>query len=304
MPIIIPKAIPAYKILEKENVFVMSKKRAMTQDIRPIEIAIVNLMPTKIETETQLARLLANTPLQVNLTLIKTASYTSSNTSGEHMGKFYKTFDEIKDKRLDGLIVTGAPVETLEYNEVLYWEELSKILDYADKMATSSIFICWGAQAAIYRYYGIDKVALPQKLFGVYKNRAVTEYEPLLKGLNDRFSIPHSRYTAIDEVALKAHKDIKVIAEGDECGTSIAKSRDNKKFFFFGHSEYDRETLAKEYFRDKEKGLPIAPPENYFLNGKEQDINFSWNSTGNLLFYNWLNYYVYQVTPFKLEEEQ
>ncbi len=302
MPIVIPKDIPAFSVLKKENIFVMPKKRAESQDIRPIEIAVVNLMPTKVETETQLLRLLANTPLQVNLTLIKTATYKSTNTSENHMERFYKTFDEVKDTRFDGMIVTGAPVENLDFKEVAYWEELKAIFDYADTMVTSTIYICWGAQAAMYHYYGIEKKPLPKKLFGVFKNRASVAYEPLLKGLNDTFSIPHSRYTEIDSDAVRANKKLRVLAEGARSGISIVKSRDDRKFFFFGHSEYDRETLKNEYMRDKEKGLKIDPPENYFIDGDVNRIDMSWNSTGNLLFYNWLNHYVYQVTPYNLED--
>ena len=302
MPIVIPKDIPAFSILKKENIFVMPKKRAESQDIRPIEIAVVNLMPTKIETETQLLRLLANTPLQVNLTLIKTATYRSTNTSENHMERFYKTFDEINNVRFDGMIVTGAPVENLDFREVAYWEELKNIFDYADKMVTSTIFICWGAQAAMYHYYGIEKKSLPKKLFGVFKNHATAVYEPLLKGLNDFFAIPHSRYTEIDADAVRANKKLRVLAEGDESGISIVKSKDDSKFFFFGHSEYDRETLKNEYLRDKGKGIKIDPPANYFIGGDINKINMSWNSTGNLLFYNWLNHYVYQVTPYNLED--
>lgn len=302
MPIVIPKDIPAFSVLKKENIFVMPKKRAESQDIRPIEIAVVNLMPTKVETETQLLRLLANTPLQVNLTLIKTATYKSTNTSENHMERFYKTFDEVKDTRFDGMIVTGAPVENLDFKEVAYWEELKAIFDYADSMVTSTIYICWGAQAAMYHYYGIEKKPLPKKLFGVFKNRASVAYEPLLKGLNDTFSIPHSRYTEIDADAVRANKKLRVLAEGERSGISIVKSRDDRKFFFFGHSEYDRETLKNEYMRDKEKGLKIDPPENYFIDGDVNRIDMSWNSTGNLLFYNWLNHYVYQVTPYNLED--
>lgn len=302
MPIVIPKAIPAFSTLKKENVFVMAKKRAEAQDIRPIEIAIVNLMPTKIETETQLIRLLANTPLQVNLTLVRTASYKGTNVSGDHLERFYKTFDQIKDNRYDGMIITGAPVETLDFNDVLYWNELKEIMDFADKKVTSTIYICWGAQAALYHYFGIGKNPLPEKLFGVFKNHAVTQFDPLLKGLNDTFSIPHSRHTSIDEKAVRENKKLIVVAEGDECGLSIVKTKDDRKFFFFGHSEYDRETLKTEYLRDKDKGLRIAPPKNYFIDGDINRINMSWNSTGNLLFYNWLNYYVYQVTPYSLED--
>ena len=302
MPIVIPKDIPAFSVLKKENIFVMPKKRAESQDIRPIEIAVVNLMPTKVETETQLLRLLANTPLQVNLTLIKTATYKSTNTSEKHMERFYKTFDEVRDTRFDGMIVTGAPVENLDFKEVAYWEELKAIFDYADSMVTSTIYICWGAQAAMYHYYGIEKKPLPKKLFGVFKNRSSVAYEPLLKGLNDTFSIPHSRYTEIDSDAVRANKKLRVLAEGARSGISIVKSRDDRKFFFFGHSEYDRETLKNEYMRDKEKGLKIDPPENYFIDGDVNRIDMSWNSTGNLLFYNWLNHYVYQVTPYNLED--
>ena len=302
MPIVIPKDIPAFPVLKKENVFVMPKKRAEAQDIRPIEIAIVNLMPTKVETETQLMRLLANTPLQVNLTLIKTATYKSTNVSVDHMERFYKTFDEISDMKFDGMIVTGAPVETMEFDEVIYWEELKKIMDFADKKVTSTIYICWGAQAALYHYYGIEKKPLPKKLFGIFPNKAAVQYDPLLKGLNDIFNVPHSRHTEIDADAVRKEKKLRVLAEGEDCGLSIVKSRDDKKFFFFGHSEYDRETLKNEYLRDKAKGLPIDQPKNYFINGNVNEIDFSWKSTANLLFYNWLNHYVYQVTPFNLED--
>ncbi len=302
MPIVIPKDIPAFPVLKKENVFVMAKKRAEAQDIRPIEIAIVNLMPTKVETETQLMRLLANTPLQVNLTLIKTATYKATNVSVDHMERFYKTFDEISEMKFDGMIVTGAPVETMDFDEVIYWEELKKIMDFADKSVTSTIYICWGAQAALYHYYGIGKKPLAKKMFGIYPNRAAVQYDPLLKGLNDTFGIPHSRHTEIDADAVRAEKKLRVLAEGDECGLSIVKSRDDKKFFFFGHSEYDRETLKNEYLRDKAKGLSIGQPKNYFVNGNIHQIDFSWKSTANLLFYNWLNHYVYQVTPFNLED--
>lgn len=298
MPIVIPKALPAFKILTEENIFVMPKARAEMQDIRPIEIAILNLMPTKVVTETQLMRLLGNTPLQVNVTLIKTESYKSINIGESHLEKFYKTFDEIKDRKFDGLIVTGAPVETLEFNEVKYWDELCQIMDFATEKVTSSIFICWGAQAALKYYYGIDKMLLDKKLFGVFKNKAVFKFDPLLKGMNDYFSIPHSRHTKVDENAVYENENLEVIARGKDCGISIAKSKDDRRFFFFGHSEYDRDTLKQEYLRDLTKGLNIEPPKNYFLDDNIDDINFSWNSTGNLLFYNWLNYYVYQVTPF------
>lgn len=302
MPIVIPREIPAFPVLKKENVFVMPVKRAAAQDIRPIEIALVNLMPTKVETETQIMRLLANTPLQVNLTLIKTATYKSTNVSVDHMERFYKTFDEIKDQKFDGMIITGAPVENMEFDDVLYWEELKEILDYADKNVTSTIYICWGAQAALHHYFGINKIALPKKMFGIFPNKATVQYDPLLKGLNDTFNIPHSRHTRIDEDAVRSEKKLRVLAEGADCGLSIVKTRDDKKFFFFGHSEYDRETLKNEYLRDKAKGLSIEQPKNYFIDGNIHNIDYSWNSTANLLFYNWLNHYVYQVTPFNLED--
>lgn len=297
MPIVIPKSLPAHDILARENIFVMSHARATRQDIRPIEIAIVNLMPTKVDTETQLMRLLGNSPLQVNITLVKTGSYTGTHTPLEHLDKFYKTFDQISSRHFDGMIITGAPVETLPFEQVAYWEELTRIMDYADKYITSTVFICWGAQAALYHYYGIGKVLLPEKLFGVYRVRSLDENEPLLRGMNDIMHIPMSRHTAVDEVAVAQCKDIKVLAVGDQCGLSIAKSKDNKKFFFTGHSEYDRFTLRSEYLRDLDKGLPIKPPVHCFIDGDTNRVNMKWRSTATLLFNNWLNY-VYQVTPY------
>ena len=299
MPIVIPKSLPAHDILARENIFVMSHARATRQDIRPIEIAIVNLMPTKVDTETQLMRLLGNSPLQVNVTLVKTGSYTGTHTPLEHLDKFYKTFDQISSRHFDGMIITGAPVETLPFEKVAYWEELTRIMDYADKYITSTVFICWGAQAALYHYYGLDNVQLLEKLFGVYRVRSLDENEPLLRGMNDIMHIPMSRHTAVDEAAVAQCKDIKVLAAGDQCGLSIAKSKDNKKFFFTGHSEYDRFTLRSEYLRDLEKGLPIKPPVHYFIEGDINRVNMKWRSTATLLFSNWLNY-VYQVTPYIL----
>lgn len=300
MPIVIPKDIPAYEILTRENIFVMGSARAQKQDIRPIEIAVVNLMPTKVETETQLMRMLSNSPLQINVTLVRTASYNSTNIAMSYLERFYVTFEEIKDRHFDGMIVTGAPVETMEFSDVKYWEELCKIMDFAERMVTSSIFICWGAQAALNYYFGIGKREMQKKLFGVFKNRCVMAHEPLLRGLNDSFSVPHSRHTEIDERALREDGRLVVLAEGEECGISIAKCIDNKKFFFFGHSEYDRETLKNEYLRDLEKGEPIEKPVGYFESESLDSINMSWRSTGTLLFNNWLNYYVYQVTPFEI----
>ena len=301
MPIVIPKALPAYQILSDENIFVMGDVRASSQDIRPIEIAIVNLMPTKVETETQLLRLVSNSPLQVKVTLIKTDSYTPTHVSGTHLTKFYKTFEEIKARRFDGLIITGAPVETIEFEEVKYWDELKTIMQWAERSVTSTMFICWGAQAGLYYHYGVKKRLLDKKLFGIYKNSAVNPFDPLLKGLDDEFFIPMSRHTEIEEEAVLSCPSLEVLARGKDCGISIIKSRDDKKIFLTGHSEYDRETLLREYKRDLDKGDPIAPPVNYF-NERGDAVNFSWKSTANLIFYNWLNYYVYQVTPYDIDK--
>lgn len=300
MPIVIPRDIPAYSALIRENIFVMHDERAFKQDIRPLEIAILNLMPTKVETETQFMRLLSNSPLQVNVTLLYTDTYKSKNTAAAHLDRFYKKFDDIKNKHFDGFIVTGAPVETLEFEEVAYWEELNKIFDFADKNVTSSIFICWSAQAALFYYYGIKKRLLKDKLFGVFPHiKSADQHDPLLKGIDDVFYIPHSRHTTVDIDDIKREKELIVLSESEATGLSIAKSRDNKKIFITGHMEYDRDTLKKEYERDIEKGLPIQPPVNYFADKSCKEVNVRWTSAANLLYTNWLNYYVYQVTPFK-----
>ena len=299
MPIYLPEDIPAYKILDDENVFVMRPDRADSQEIRPIEILILNLMPTKIETETQLARLLANSPLQVKLTLLQTSTHKATHTSEEHMLKFYKTFDDIKDKTFDGMIITGAPVEHLEYEEVEYWDELCKIFDYAETNVTTTMYICWGAQAALYYHYGIKKQLLPEKMFGVFKHKKMVKFEALLNGIDDIFYIPQSRHTAIDSDELKRNKDLVVLAESKEAGATIVKSIDNKKLFLLGHMEYDKFTLDKEYKRDLAKGLDIKEPQNYYIVG---DVNVLWRSTATILFLNWLNYYVYQVTPYEFKD--
>ena len=301
MPIVIPRDIPAYDVLRKESIFVMGDRRALSQDIRPLEIAILNLMPTKIETETQLMRMLSNSPLQVNVTLIKTATYSATNVPQKHMDRFYHTLEEVKTRRFDGLIVTGAPVETMDFHLVKYWDELCEILDFADKSVTSSIFICWGAQAALSYYYGIGKRELDKKMFGVFENEIKVPLDPLLRGLNDKFMVPHSRHTEIDTDALAREGRLVVLASGEECGPSIIKSIDNRRFFFTGHSEYDRDTLKNEYLRDLEKGEKIDRPKNYFIGEGTDEIDMSWRSTGTLLFSNWLNYYVYQVTPFDIK---
>ena len=299
MPIIIPRDLPAYESLLKEKIFVMDKERAGTQDIRPIEIAILNLMPTKEETETQLVRLLSNSPLQVNVTFISTITYKPTHVCSDHMNRFYRSLAEVKNVKFDGMIITGAPVETLAFEDVAYWNELVEIMDFADKNVTSTIYICWGAQAALYHHFGIGKKPLPKKMFGIFPTKAVVENDMLLKGMDDVFYIPNSRYTEADQDAISACKELKILAKGEESGISIVKTHDNKKFFFMGHAEYDRDTLKKEYIRDKQKGLEIDRPKNYFI-GDTEEVNMSWKSTANLLFYNWLNYYVYQVTPFEL----
>ena len=300
MPIVISKDIPAYSALKSENIFVMSDERAFTQDIRPLEIAILNLMPTKVETETQFMRLLSNSPLQVNITLVYTESYKSKNTAAAHLEKFYKTFEEIKDKHFDGMIITGAPVETMPFEEVLYWDELKKIFDFADRNVTSTIYICWGAQAALYYHYGIEKYLLPEKLFGVFPHRKrIEQHDPLLKGIDDIFYIPHSRHTTVHLEDVERVSDLVVLSESDATGLSIAKSKDNKKIFLTGHMEYDRDTLRREYERDVAKGLPIRPPYNYFTDETCSEVRVTWTSAANLFYTNWLNYYVYQVTPFK-----
>ena len=302
MPIIVPKDLPAFKILRSENIFVMESKRAMTQDIRPLEIAIVNLMPTKIVTETQLMRLLSNSPLQINLTLVSTSTYVGKNTPLEHLQKFYKSFDEIKNRKFDGMIVTGAPVEDMDFTDVKYWDELKDIFEFAKNSVTSTIFICWGAQAGLYYYYGIEKHALPKKMFGVFKHKKLVNYEKLLKGTDDRFYMPHSRHTTVYEKDIKDCKDLVLLASSKEAGAGIIRSKDDKFIFITGHAEYDRDTLEKEYKRDLDKGLPIDPPENYYVNGKNGEIKMCWVSTANLIYMNWLNHYVYQATPFDIDE--
>lgn len=302
MPIIVPKEIPASKILQAENIFVMNDKRATSQDIRPLEIAIVNLMPTKIVTETQLMRLLSNSPLQINITLISTETYVGKNTPLEHLQKFYKPFSDVKNSNFDGMIITGAPVEELDFSDVRYWGELKEIFEFAKTHVTSTMFICWGAQAALHYYYGIEKYLLPQKLFGVYEHKKRVKYDKLLKGTDDRFFMPHSRHTTIREEDIMACKQLVLLASSDKAGASVIRSKDGKFVFITGHVEYDRETLEKEYLRDVEKGLNITPPENYYVDKVGGKINMCWASTANLIYMNWLNHFVYQITPYNIEE--
>ncbi len=297
MPIVIPKDLPAREALANENIFVMDDERANTQDIRPIEIAIVNLMPTKIETETQLLRLLSNTPLQVNITFVQMSSHESKNTSKSHMDKFYVCYEDIKENKFDGMIITGAPVEHLPFEEVEYWEELKTIFDFADKNVTSTIYICWAAQAALYYHYDINKVELGEKLFGIFSNKKLVKFEPLLNGVDDTFYVPHSRHTHIDTRDILNNENLIALAFSHEAGVSILKSKDNKKIFITGHIEYDKFTLKNEYERDLNKGLKIAEPKNYFFGN---DVNVIWRSTATIFYCNWLNYYVYQATPYDL----
>lgn len=301
MPIKIANELPAHKALELENVFVMTEKRAVSQDIRPLNILILNLMPTKIETETQLLRLLSNSPLQVEIELLQVKSHKSKNTSQEHMLKFYKTFDEICDKKYDGLIVTGAPVENLEFEQVDYWEELCGIFEWSKKNVYSTFHICWGAQAALYYHYGVPKYPLEEKLFGVFPHRCLDNLHPLMRGIDDEFFVPHSRHTENRRSDIALVKDLQILSYSEEAGVHLVSDMACRNFYATGHSEYDRETLAKEYFRDVNKGLPIKVPCNYF---PDDDPNrtpkMSWKGTANLLFTNWLNYFVYQQTPYDL----
>lgn len=298
MPIIIPKDIPAYTTLSEENVFVMNHERAHSQDIRPIEIAILNLMPTKIETETQLIRLLSNSPLQIKVTLIGTETYIGKNTPLQHLQRFYKTFNEVRNERFDGMIITGAPVEQMDFEDVKYWKELTEILDFAKTNVQSTLFICWGAQAALHYYYGMNKIQLDKKLFGVFPHRKYVLFDPILKGTDEEFFMPHSRHTTIPPEEFEKAKDLVIIAGSDEIGVSIARSEDGRQFYIMGHMEYDRDTLKREYERDLLKGLPIEPPKNYFRNAAKTLVVPNWVSTANVFYSNWLNYYVYQVTPY------
>lgn len=303
MPIRIPGRLPAREILENEYIFVMDEQRAIRQDIRPLKILVLNLMPTKITTETQLIRLLSNTPLQIDLTLLRTASHQSSHTSADHMESFYRTFDQVKDKRFDGMIITGAPVETMEFEEVDYWPELCDILDWTRTNVYSTMHICWAAQAGLFYHYGIRKHPTESKVFGVFPHKAMDLRHPLLRGFDEQFMAPHSRHTYIKREDVLAIKTLNLLAESEQAGVYMAASQDLRRVFVTGHSEYDAETLSREYFRDVEKGLPISIPVNYFPDDDptRRPPNV-WRAHANLLFGNWLNYAVYQRTPFDLSE--
>lgn len=301
MPIKIDNQLPARHSLELENIFVMPENRAMTQDIRPLHIIILNLMPTKIETETQILRLLSNTPLQVDVELLQVKSHVAKNVSQEHMLKFYKTFDDVKNRKFDGMIVTGAPVEMMPFEEVDYWDELCEIFDWAKTNVYSTYNICWGAQAALYYKYGVPKHILDEKLFGVFKHRPLDLYHPLLRGFSDVYYVPHSRHTETRREDIAEVKDLQILSYSDEAGVHLISDMACRNFFCTGHSEYDSDTLAKEYFRDLKKGMNIKMPYNYFPdNDPRKTPPITWRGVGSLLFQNWLNYFVYQKTPYDL----
>jgi len=299
MPVKIPSTLPARAILENENIFVMGEERAVHQDIRPLRVAILNLMPTKIATETQLLRLLGNSPLQVDITLVHTATHEAKNVDAEHLLNHYVTFDDIRGEKFDGFIITGAPVEQMPFDEVDYWEELTQIMDWAETNVESTLYICWGAQAGLYHRYGVPKYDLPEKMFGVFEHRNLSSTESLMRGFDDIFFAPHSRHTEIRRSDLEKVNDIQILAESDQAGIYIAATKDGRHIFVTGHSEYDPLTLKSEYDRDVKKGLPIHVPYNYYPNDDpRRPPQVRWRGHSNLLFSNWLNYHVYQVTPY------
>ena len=301
MPIRIPDALPATAALESENIFVMTEHRAMHQDIRPLKLLLLNLMPTKITTETQILRKLSNTPIQVEVELLQTVSHDAKNTAAEHLETFYTTFDEVRDEHFDGLIITGAPVEQLDFEEVDYWDELCEIMEWSKTHAHSTFHICWGAQAGIYYHYGVPKRALPEKMFGVFPHTLAKRTSPLVRGFDDEFFAPHSRFTEVRAADIEAHPDLELIAVSDEAGVYVAKSTDSQNFFVFGHPEYDRETLKAEYDRDVARGMAMALPAHYYPgDDPAREPVATWFSHAQLLYTNWLNYYVYQTTPYDI----
>ena len=301
MPIKTQSDLPAKEILENENIFVVDEYRALHQDIRPLEICILNLMPVKQDTELQLLRALSNTPLQVDVSFMKVSEHISKNTSANHLNKFYNTFEELKHKKFDGLIITGAPVEHMPFEEVDYWNELCRIMDWSKTNVTSTLYICWGAQAGLYYHYGLNKELLPKKLFGVYEHKVSNRKVPLVRGFDDYFMAPHSRHTTVSAEKIHNCKELTVLAESQEAGVFLAMAQEGKQIFVMGHPEYDRVTLHNEYMRDLEKGLPIEMPKNYYPNDDvTKRPHLQWRSHSNDLYTNWLNYYVYQVTPYEL----
>lgn len=305
MPVKIPSSLPAIEILKKENIFVMSDLRANEQDIRPLRVLILNLMPIKITTETDFIRLLSNNPLQVEMEFLKLETHTSKNTSEEHLSMFYKNFEQIKEDYYDGMIITGAPVEMLRFEEVNYWDEVTTIFDWARHHVTSTLYICWASQAALYHFYGVEKETLDQKMFGVFKHTVTDKTYPLFRGFDDEFFIPHSRHTTITKKEVQKKKALTVLAESDESGVAIISSRGGREFYLTGHSEYSPYTLHDEYMRDKAKGLDINIPCNYYKDDDpKNDPIVRWAGHGNLLFNNWLNYFLYQETPYDITQIQ
>ncbi len=303
MPIKIPNGLPAEHVLQSENIFVMKETRALTQDVRPLRILLLNLMPKKIEMETQLSRLLGNTPLQVELELIHTSTHQSQNTSAEHLLAFYKVFDDVKDQNYDGLIITGAPVELMPFEEVGYWQELCEIMEWSKTHVHSTLHICWGAQAGLYYHFGIPKVELPQKMFGIFDHTLDYRNSMLFRGFDDVFAVPHSRHTTVRREDIEAVPALKILASSQEAGVYAVSAKQNRQIFIMGHSEYDAMTLDAEYRRDKEKGLDIAIPKNYYpQDDPSRSPVVRWRSCANLLYSNWLNYFVYQTTPYDLAQ--
>lgn len=301
MPVKIPNNLPAYQVLQNENIFVMDENRAVTQDIRPMKIAILNLMPLKEVTETQLLRVLGNTSLQVEPVFLATETYQPKNTNQAYLNTFYRTFEEIKDDVFDGFIITGAPVETIPFESVQYWDELTKIMEWADQNVFSTLYICWGAQAGLYYRYGIDKYDLPEKRFGVFSHQIYSPTVKLLRGFDDRFNAPHSRHTEVRRADIEKHPDLMILAESEEAGVHIVANSDLRHVYVMGHGEYDFDTLDQEYRRDLAKGMEIDPPQNYYRdNDPNNEPLVTWRSHGNMLFANWLNYCVYQETPYDL----
>ncbi len=294
--------LPARKILIDENIFVMDENRASSQDIRPLKIAILNLMPLKEDTELHLLRSMSNTPLQIDVTFLTTASYVGTNTAKSHLDQFYYTFEDVKHRRFDGLIITGAPVEQMEFEEVLYWDELKQIMDWSKTNVTSTFHICWGAQAALYYHYGLKKVPLDHKMFGLFRHTVMNRKEPLVRGFDDSFWMPHSRHTTIPREAIASCRNLTIMAESEEAGVFLAMAKEGRQIFVMGHPEYDRVTLDKEYKRDVSKGLEIDVPKNYYPDDDpEKRPQLLWRAHANTLYTNWLNYYVYQLTPYDLE---
>ena len=303
MPIRIPNDLPAVKTLNDENIFVMTDTRATSQDIRPLKILVLNLMPKKIETETQLSRLLGNTPLQVELELIRTSTHQSKNTAAEHLLSFYKTFDDVKNQNFDGMIITGAPVEHLEFEEVEYWDELCEIMEWSKTHVHSTFHICWGAQAGMYYHFGVQKQPLDKKMFGIFEHKVTYNNPILFRGFDDVFNVPHSRHTTVLREDIEKVPELKILAESDEAGVYAVMTENGKQIFITGHSEYDRDTLKNEYLRDIAANKPIEIPKNYFPNDNpELPPIVKWRAHANLIYSNWLNYFVYQTTPFDLGE--